>query len=184
VSVRRLLVLVSAVAVGVGVLVAPASAQETPQEVTMRPTTLPVSFKLPFYWERQQVPRGYGFYARSDDLTAALAVLELPGKVQNGSDLANSGADLITALYGRVDPNTAVQVSRVVLPAGVGIKAIVRYSHVVNGAQASGVAVLYFLSHRAHGYAFLFHTGPRSLPSWDRVFTHTARSIRWSGASL
>jgi hypothetical protein len=166
-------------------LLAPtAAAQKTPQEVTQRPTTLPLSFKLPFYWERQKAPRGYGFYSRSDDLTAALAVVELPGPVRNGGELANSGADLISALYGRVDPNTAVQVSRVVLPAGVGIKAVVRYSRVVNGAQGNGVAVLYFLSHRAHGYAFLFHTGSRSLPAWERVFTRTAKSIRWGGASL
>jgi hypothetical protein len=181
----RFLVPIAAAAAAVGLLVAPgASAQNTPREVTMRPTTLPMSFKLPFYWERQKAPRGYGFYSRSDDLTAALAVLELPGKVTSGSDLANAGADLIEGLYGRVDPNTAVQVSRVVLPAGVGIKAIVRYSQVVNGSRGNGVAVLYFLSHGSHGYAFMFHTGSRSLPAWEKVFTHTARTIRWSGSSL
>ena len=74
-----------------------------------------------------------------------------------------------------------MQVSRVVLPAGVGIKAVVRYSV---GATSDGVAVLYFLSHGAHGYAFMFHTGPRALPAWSKVFTHTARTIRWSGSSL
>jgi len=166
-------------------LVAPgASAQNTPREVTQRPAALPLSFKLPFYWERQPAPRGYGFFSRSDDLTAALFVLQLPGKVTNGSQLANAGADLIGAVYGRVDPNTSVKVSRVVLPAGVGIRAVVRFSQVENGTRSDGVSVLYFLSHGSHGYAFMFHTGPRSLPAWEKVFTHTARTIRWSGSSL
>ena len=40
------------------------------------------------------------------------------------------------------------------------------------------------LSHRAHGYAFLFHTGTRSYPSWSKVFTRAAKSIRWSGSSI
>ena len=150
----------------------------------MRPASVPFSFSLPFYWERQKTPRGYAFYSRSDDLTAALAVVELPGKVRNGTELANSAADLIEALYGRADPNASLQVSRVVLPVGVSIKAVVRFSQVVNGANAQGVAIVYFVSHGTHGYAFLFHTGPRSLPSWESVFTRTAKSIRFTGSSL
>ena len=142
----------------------------------MRPATVPLSFKLPFYWERQKAPRGYAFYSRSDDLTAALAVVQMPGKVTSGTELANSSADLIGAIYGRADPSAQIQVSRVVLPIGVSIRAVVTFNQ--------GVAIVYFLSRGSHGYAFMFHTGQRALPSWEPEFRRTAKSIRFVGSSL
>ena len=161
-----------------------ASAQK-PRDVTQRPAGVPLSFKLPFYWERQKAPRGYAFYSRSDDLSASLAVVEMPKKIKSGGDLANGAADLVTATYGRVDPNATLQVARVVLPIGESIRAVIHYHQQLDGGQtAEGVAVLYFVSHGTHGYAFLFHTGSAAVGSWDQVFRRTAKSIRYVGSSL
>ena len=178
----RLLALLSVAAV---VLVAAGAASAAkPHDVTQRPAGIPLEFKLPFYWERQKAPRGYAFYSRADDLTASLAVVELPVKIRKGSDLANAAADLVTAAYGRVDPTAQLQVSRVELPIGTAIRTVVHYRQLVNGAAAEGIAVVYFVSHGTHGYAFLFHTGPAALQGWDPIFRRTARSIRYSGSSL
>ena len=180
---RRLSAALALVAAA-GLVLAAAASPAAPRDVTHRPAAIPLSFKLPFYWERQKAPHGYAFYSRSDDLTASLAVAELPGKVRNGNELANSAADLVTATYGRVDPNAELQVSRVVLPIGEAIRAVVHYHQTVDGLAGEGIAVLYFVSRRSHGYAFMFHAGVRGLANWDPVFRRTARSIRYTGSPL
>src|SRR5262245_36940547 len=167
-----------------GLLAVPVASADHSQDVTMRPATIPLSFSLPFYWEKQKAPRGFGFYARSDDLSASLAVARFPDKVRNGSELANVAADMITATYGRVDPTATLQLSRVELPIGTSIRAVVRYHQTVNGLTGEGVAVVYFVSHASRGYAFVFHTGAGGLANWEPVFRYTARSIRYTGAVM
>ena len=180
---KRLLVTIAVAAAAVGLAVPVASADHS-QDVTMRPATIPLSFKLPFYWERQKTPRGYAFYARADDLSADLAVVAMHGKIRNGTELGNAAADLITATYGRVDPTAQLQVSRVDLPIGVGIRTLVRYHQTVNGLTSEALAVLYFVSHGSRGYVFMFRTGLAGLASWEPIFRHTAKSIRYTGSSL
>jgi hypothetical protein len=182
IAARRLAPLV--VAAVAALLAAGAASPAAPRDVTQRPASIPLSFKLPFYWERQKTPRGYAFYSRADDLTASLAVAELPGKIRNGSDLANAAADVVAATYGRIDPNATLQVSRVVLPIGASLRTVVHFHQTVNGLPGEGVAILYFVSHGGHGYAFFFHTGPGAVQSWEPIFTRTAKSIRFTGTSL
>jgi hypothetical protein len=182
IAARRVATLAAAVAAAL--LAAGAASPAVPRDVTQRPASIPLSFKLPFYWERQKTPRGYAFFSRADDLTASLAVAELPGKIRTGGELANAAADVVAATYGRVDPNATLEVSRVVLPIGASLRTVVHFHQTVNGLPGEGVAILYFVSHRGHGYAFFFHTGPGAAHSWEPIFARTAKSIRYTGSSL
>ena len=76
----RLLVPIAIAATAAGLLVAPVASADHSQDVTMRPATIPLSFKLPYYWERQKTPRGYAFYSRADDLSADLASSRCTGR--------------------------------------------------------------------------------------------------------
>jgi hypothetical protein len=180
----RLLVPIAIAATAAGLLVAPVASADHSQDVTMRPATIPLSFKLPFYWEREKTPRGYAFYAHADDLSADLAVIAMHGKIRNGTELGNAAADLITATYGRVDPTAQLQVSRVELPIGTGIRTLVRYHQTANGLTSEALAVLYFVSHGSRGYVFMFRTGLAGLAGWEPIFRYTAKSIRYTGSSL
>ena len=152
-------------------------------DVTMRPATMPLSFKLPFYWERQQTPRGYALLLAGGRPHGGARRLQMHGKVTNGSRAGER----------RRRPDRARSTAASIRPRGAGVARRAaggcRYQgrrslHQVEAGTGEGVAVLYFLSHGSHGYAFMFHTGPRALPTWNKVFTHTARTIRWSGSSL
>jgi len=167
-----------------GLLAVPVASADHSQDVTMHPATIPLSFSLPFYWEKLKAPRGYAFFSRADDLSASLAVAQLQGKVTTNKQLANAAADFLGATYGRIDPSATLQLSRVELPVGSSIRAVVHYHQSVNGATADGLTVVYFLARAKHGYAFAFNTGTRGFENWEPVFRYTARSIRFTGSAI
>src|SRR5262245_32749943 len=76
-----------------------ASPAHQPDETTFHPDSLPLSFALPSYWEKLKPTTGYQFLARADDLTASLAVAQMPFAVTGADELPSAAGWIFTNLY-------------------------------------------------------------------------------------
>jgi len=152
---------------------------------TMRkfaPSNLPVTFKLPDTWTKEQTPSGYSFLANSSDGTASLAIVVPSIQIHSATELANAASGFVESYYRRLDPAAQSEAHPVKLPGGLCRQILVLFRSTRNGLTTANVALVYFFVHKQRGYLFLYHTTVRPFENWKPIFDVSAHSVAFDVA--